>query len=157
MVDIGLNFGDPLCCSLCHAFLCVAGFMNNGNIEYCIMYISICIRCICHFTKCEISQVCLECVLWLCPMGPLYLQFFHGIASFLIFVANISFSFNLSYVLICWLYLVLMFWVKLLSRMPSSGMLCHVALVRTNVSEERITSIIKVTRIGELGIACFGC
>jgi hypothetical protein len=30
-------------------------------------------------------------------------------------------------------------------------MLCHVALVRTNVSEERITSVIKVTRIiGEL-------
>jgi hypothetical protein len=30
-------------------------------------------------------------------------------------------------------------------------MLCHVALVRTYVSEERIVSIIKLTRIGELG------
>jgi hypothetical protein len=30
-------------------------------------------------------------------------------------------------------------------------MLCHVALVRTDVSEERIASIIKVTRIGEVG------
>jgi hypothetical protein len=30
-------------------------------------------------------------------------------------------------------------------------MLRHVALVRTEVSEERIASIIKVTRIGELG------
>jgi hypothetical protein len=36
--------------------------------------------------------------------------------------------------------------------MPSSVMLCHVALVRTDVSEERRTSIIRVTRIGELGM-----
>jgi hypothetical protein len=44
-------------------------------------------------------------------------------------------------------------------------MLHHVALVRTDISEERITSIIRVTRIGELGTmlaiasffaACFG-
>jgi hypothetical protein len=35
--------------------------------------------------------------------------------------------------------------------MPSSGMLRRVALVRTNVSEERSASIISVTRIGELG------
>jgi hypothetical protein len=34
--------------------------------------------------------------------------------------------------------------------MPSSGMLHLVALVRTNVSEERSTSIIRMTRIGEL-------
>jgi hypothetical protein len=34
--------------------------------------------------------------------------------------------------------------------MPSSGMLHYVALVRIDVSEERSTSIIKVTRIGEL-------
>jgi hypothetical protein len=32
-----------------------------------------------------------------------------------------------------------------------SGMLSHVALVRTDVSEELSTSIIRVTRIGELG------
>jgi hypothetical protein len=31
-------------------------------------------------------------------------------------------------------------------------MLCHLALVRTEVLEEGIASIIKVTRIGELGI-----
>jgi hypothetical protein len=37
------------------------------------------------------------------------------------------------------------------SRMSSSGMLHHVALVRTEVSEERSASIIRVTRIGELG------
>jgi hypothetical protein len=35
--------------------------------------------------------------------------------------------------------------------MASSGMLRHVALVRTDVSEELSTSIIRVTRIGELG------
>jgi hypothetical protein len=35
--------------------------------------------------------------------------------------------------------------------MWSSGMLHHVALVRTNVSEELSASIISVTRIGELG------
>jgi hypothetical protein len=35
--------------------------------------------------------------------------------------------------------------------MASSGMLHRVALVRTDVSEERFVSIIRVTRIGELG------
>jgi hypothetical protein len=33
----------------------------------------------------------------------------------------------------------------------SSGMLHHVALVRTEVLEERIASIVRVTKIGELG------
>jgi hypothetical protein len=36
-------------------------------------------------------------------------------------------------------------------RMPSSGILRHVPLVRTEVSEERSASIIKVTKIGEIG------
>jgi hypothetical protein len=35
--------------------------------------------------------------------------------------------------------------------MASSGMLRRVALVRADVSEELSTSIIRVTRIGELG------
>jgi hypothetical protein len=35
--------------------------------------------------------------------------------------------------------------------MPSSGILRRVALVQTDVSEESIASIIRVTRIGELG------
>jgi hypothetical protein len=34
---------------------------------------------------------------------------------------------------------------------PWDVMLCHVALVTTNVSEECIASIIRVTRIGKLG------
>jgi hypothetical protein len=37
--------------------------------------------------------------------------------------------------------------------MPSCGMLRHVALVRTDVSEGHIASIIRVTRIGNLGTA----
>jgi hypothetical protein len=36
-------------------------------------------------------------------------------------------------------------------RMASSGMLRRVALVRTDVSEELSSSLIRVTRIGELG------
>jgi hypothetical protein len=35
--------------------------------------------------------------------------------------------------------------------MASSGMLCRVALVKSDVSEELSTSIIRVTRIVELG------
>jgi hypothetical protein len=35
--------------------------------------------------------------------------------------------------------------------MTSSGMLRHMAFVRTDVSEELSASIIRVTRIGELG------
>jgi hypothetical protein len=35
--------------------------------------------------------------------------------------------------------------------MASSGMLLHVALLRTDVSEELIASFIRVSRIGELG------
>jgi hypothetical protein len=38
-----------------------------------------------------------------------------------------------------------------LGRMVSSEMLRRVALVRTDVSEERSASFIRVTRIGELG------
>jgi hypothetical protein len=37
-----------------------------------------------------------------------------------------------------------------LTRMPSSGMLHHVALVGTDISEASIASIIKETRIGKL-------
>jgi demethoxyubiquinone hydroxylase (CLK1/Coq7/Cat5 family) len=40
--------------------------------------------------------------------------------------------------------------------MPSSGMLHRVALVSTDVSEELVASIIRVTRIGELGATLEG-
>jgi hypothetical protein len=40
---------------------------------------------------------------------------------------------------------------KIERRMASSGMLRHVALVRTNVLEDLSASIIRVTRIGVLG------
>jgi hypothetical protein len=40
--------------------------------------------------------------------------------------------------------------------MPTSGMLRSVALVRTDVSEELSASIIRVTRIGELGTTFLG-
>jgi hypothetical protein len=40
--------------------------------------------------------------------------------------------------------------VRMVSKVPYSGMLRLVALVRTDVSEERISSMIKVTRISEL-------
>jgi hypothetical protein len=35
--------------------------------------------------------------------------------------------------------------------MPSPGTIHHVALVGTDISEERVASIIRLTRIGELG------
>jgi hypothetical protein len=44
--------------------------------------------------------------------------------------------------------------------MPSSGMLPRVALVRNDVSEELSASIIRVTRIDELGtlvVTCISC
>jgi hypothetical protein len=46
-----------------------------------------------------------------------------------------------------------------LLRMASSGMLRRVALIRTDVSEEPSASIIRVTRICELGttLECVGC
>jgi hypothetical protein len=40
--------------------------------------------------------------------------------------------------------------------MPSSGTLCLVALLGTDVSEERSASIIRATRIGEVGTASVG-
>jgi hypothetical protein len=40
---------------------------------------------------------------------------------------------------------------KQVRRMPSSRMLRHVALVRTDISEELSASIIRVTRISKLG------
>jgi hypothetical protein len=57
---------------------------------------------------------------------------------------------------------------SLIRRMASSEMLRLVALVRTDVSAELSASIIRVTRIGELGttlavtsncffLACVGC
>jgi hypothetical protein len=54
------------------------------------------------------------------------------------------------------MYLILFFakimnTIRYFSRMESSGMLRRVALVRTDVSEELGNSIIRVTRIGDIG------
>jgi hypothetical protein len=53
---------------------------------------------------------------------------------------------------------------SIVRRMPSCGMLHRVALVRTDVLEELSASIIRVTRMGELGTlavtsnrTCIGC
>jgi hypothetical protein len=46
----------------------------------------------------------------------------------------------------------LLYSLVLSRRVLSTGMLRRVALVRTDVSEECSASIIKVTRIGELGM-----
>jgi hypothetical protein len=46
---------------------------------------------------------------------------------------------------------ILHYSVKDTDIMPSSGMLCRLALVRTDVLEERSAYIIRVARIGELG------
>jgi hypothetical protein len=45
---------------------------------------------------------------------------------------------------------ILLLRMQLIGRMPSSGMLRRVTLVRTNVSEKRSASIIRVKRIGQL-------
>jgi hypothetical protein len=41
--------------------------------------------------------------------------------------------------------------MKLMYRIPSCGMWSRVDLIRTDVSEENIASIIRVQRINELG------
>jgi hypothetical protein len=69
--------------------------------------------------------------------------------SLLAFVWRYRDSFSLSLTSQCLYDLRFSRWW--LWRMPSSGMLRRVALVRTDVSEKRSASIIKVTRIGELG------
>jgi hypothetical protein len=52
----------------------------------------------------------------------------------------------------CQLLIFLQYFKKLIfSRMASSAMLRHEVLVRTDVSEEISASIIRVTRINELG------
>jgi hypothetical protein len=43
-------------------------------------------------------------------------------------------------------------WAKQIERMASSGMLRPVALVRTDVLEELSASIMRVTRMGEMGM-----
>jgi hypothetical protein len=50
-------------------------------------------------------------------------------------------------------YLLLTYYTKSIikTKMPSSGMLRRVTLIGNDVSDERVASIINVTRIGELG------
>jgi hypothetical protein len=65
------------------------------------------------------------------------------------FAVSVSLDFSVQTLMhgTCFLLQTHVYW-----RMPPSGMLCHVALVRKDVSEERTASIIRVTRIDELGM-----
>jgi hypothetical protein len=76
-------------------------------------YISVSVRCISPFSKCEITQVCVESVLCLCTKCPF--NFPIRMASFLKFShphPHLALIFLMS--LMCCVYLVLVFKVKML-------------------------------------------
>jgi hypothetical protein len=101
------------------------------------MFMASCL--ICHIDKFNFFSLLLCITLWTVEYGATT------------FYANMKWHDKKDEVILCAQSLKLYKSHKNVCRMPSSGMLRHVALVRTDVSEELGTSTIRMTKIGELG------